>query len=274
VGLAVLAVVGLLALAILVSVPWLPSGGQSVSAAVRNWFARAPRAALLVTTDSDCDWQFDGKPRGRLRANESSTLATGFGQHLLEATTSDGKDELRVVAELHKTEQQVAAIEWGPIRQARLDREAEERRGEELRKAAAEALRRKREWESRSWYGPTSGLTWAYEDIGRGLDYLGAEEYCTGFRGGGYADWRLPTLFELQSVFGATRDPSVRGPFRVGGSLWIDMWHGAPLYSYPRAYDPPQEAEREGPAGTQGTIVRVSPDTKLQALCVRGPGSR
>jgi hypothetical protein len=266
VGLAVLAVVGLLALTVLVSVPWLPSGGQSVSAAVRNWFARAPRAELLVTTDSDCDWRFDGKPRGRLRANESSTLATGFGQHLLEATTSDGKDELRVVVELHRTEQQVAAIEWGPIRQARLEQAEDERRAEELRKAAAlkaeAALKQKREWESRSWLDSTSGLTWAYKDIGRDLGHSQAEKYCAGFGGGGYSDWRLPTVDELQLVFESS---SGRRPFQVRGSLWARKYW-APL-NRDRAYEPPQ---RLGEEAVQGGARGASPDTKLQALCVRG----
>jgi hypothetical protein len=266
VGLTVLAVVGLLALTVLVSVPWLPSGGQSVSAAVRNWFARAPRAALLVTTDSDCDWQFDGKPRGRLRANESSMLKTGFGQHLLEATTSDGQEELRVVVELHKTEQQVAAIEWGSIRQARLEREAEERRAEATRKAAAEALRQKREWESISWYDSTSGLTWAYGAIGRDLAYSQAEEYCTGFRGGGYSDWRLPTAHEMDHAFSPAGG---RGPLRVGGSLWTRYRGVLPDYL---AYDPLQFVEDGVVKG--GFASAAAPSRKLQALCVREPGSR
>jgi hypothetical protein len=250
VGLVALATIVLFGLTIIVSVPWLPSGGQSVSAAVKNWFAPAPHATLLVTTDLDCDWKLDGKPRGLLRANESSTLATGFGQHLLEATTPDGKDELRVVVELHKTEQQVAAIVLEPIRQARVEREEAQRRAEQK---AEEALRQKREWASRgSWLDTASGLNWANKNIVDDLDYRQAEKYCADFRGGGHADWRLPSGEELRSVHRPR-------PLQVGGPLWT---FGDSSYS-------------DNPVYTRTDGIRAAPSsTKAQALCVRQANSR
>jgi hypothetical protein len=275
VGLVALATIVLFGLTIIVSVPWLPSGGQSVSAAVKNWFARAPRATLLVTTDLDCDWKFDGKPRGRLRANESSTLVTGFGQHLLEATTTDGKDELRVVVELHKTEQQVAAIVLQPVQQVRVEREeaqrrAEQRRAEDLRKAEA-ALRQKREWELHPWLDSTSRLTFAY--IGHDLDFTQAEKYCADLRLGGNTNWRLPAYNELRHLFGSvTSDLSLhpRSPFPVGGSLWTlagDSMSGA-------AYDTPQKVSSENGVSIHDGMRRVAARTKLQALCVREANPR
>ena len=39
-----------------------------------------------------------------------------------------------------------------------------------------------------------TGLMWASKDDGKGLDEKGAMEYCKNYRGGGYSDWRMPSL--------------------------------------------------------------------------------
>ncbi len=47
----------------------------------------------------------------------------------------------------------------------------------------------------------TPGLMWAAEDNGEDIDWKDAKRYCDDFEGGGYKDWRMPTLDELESLY-------------------------------------------------------------------------
>ena len=51
-----------------------------------------------------------------------------------------------------------------------------------------------------------TGLTWASKDDGKGLNEKDAVEYCQNYKGGGYNDWRMPSLEELKTIF----DPLTR----------------------------------------------------------------
>jgi hypothetical protein len=46
-----------------------------------------------------------------------------------------------------------------------------------------------------------TNLMWAAEDNGEDIDWKWAERYCLVFTGGGYTDWRLPTINELRSLY-------------------------------------------------------------------------
>jgi len=48
-----------------------------------------------------------------------------------------------------------------------------------------------------------TNLMWAATDNGAHIDWKGAKSYCENYRGGGYADWRMPTLDELGSLYDA-----------------------------------------------------------------------
>jgi hypothetical protein len=45
-----------------------------------------------------------------------------------------------------------------------------------------------------------SRLMWTNKDNGKQLSWLGAKEYCSTLRLGGYADWRLPSVDELNQI--------------------------------------------------------------------------
>ena len=47
-----------------------------------------------------------------------------------------------------------------------------------------------------------TGLMWASEDNGRNISWRAAKRYCEKYEGGGYEDWRVPTLDELASLYG------------------------------------------------------------------------
>jgi len=44
------------------------------------------------------------------------------------------------------------------------------------------------------------GLMWAPKDNGEDINWFAAQEYCRAYSAGGYSDWRLPTVKELQSL--------------------------------------------------------------------------
>ncbi|MEI6313353.1 MAG: DUF1566 domain-containing protein [Syntrophus sp. (in: bacteria)] len=44
-------------------------------------------------------------------------------------------------------------------------------------------------------------LLWAAKDNGSNINWANAEAYCENYRGGGYTEWRMPTLDELESLY-------------------------------------------------------------------------
>ena len=46
-----------------------------------------------------------------------------------------------------------------------------------------------------------TGLMWAAKDNGSDIEWPGAKRYCENYRGGGYTDWRMPTLDELAGLY-------------------------------------------------------------------------
>jgi len=70
------------------------------------------------------------------------------------------------------------------------------------------------------WTDPDTGLTWTKSDNGTDVDWNQANAYCSNLRLGGYTDWRLPTIDELQGIY----DPSIDipGKWSTGEA---DTWH-------------------------------------------------
>ena len=46
-----------------------------------------------------------------------------------------------------------------------------------------------------------TNLMWAAKDNGKDIDWYDANRYCENYRGGGYTDWRMPTLDELAGLY-------------------------------------------------------------------------
>ena len=73
-----------------------------------------------------------------------------------------------------------------------------------------------------SWVAPATGLMWAGEDNGRNINWREATKYCRDLRLGGYADWRLATIEELEGVY----DKMANAPGRAGkDGKEASTWH-------------------------------------------------
>ncbi|MCE5212399.1 MAG: DUF1566 domain-containing protein [Deltaproteobacteria bacterium] len=46
-----------------------------------------------------------------------------------------------------------------------------------------------------------TNLMWAAKDNGSNINWYNAKTYCENYRGGGYTDWRMPTLDELEGLY-------------------------------------------------------------------------
>jgi hypothetical protein len=72
------------------------------------------------------------------------------------------------------------------------------------------------------WTDPSTGLMWAGKDNGNDVNWHDAVKYCRDLRLGGYSDWRLPTLVELEGIY----DRSTDAPGRAGpGKGRAFSWH-------------------------------------------------
>jgi len=50
-----------------------------------------------------------------------------------------------------------------------------------------------------------TNLMWAAKDNGSNINWENAKSYCENYRGGGYTDWRMPTLDELAGLYDSNK---------------------------------------------------------------------
>jgi hypothetical protein len=111
------------------------------------------------------------------------------------------------------------------------------------------------------WTDPQTNRVWAVSDNGSGISLSQANRYCGDTAIGGFRDWTLPTIDELQQLFdpAAERDGRhIRGPIKLTGWEWSST---------------PGQQEGEGWVLDFGDGARASVaagDSGLnRALCVR-----
>ena len=46
-----------------------------------------------------------------------------------------------------------------------------------------------------------TGLMWAAKDNGKDINWKNAKKYCENYQGGGYSDWRMPAIDELEELY-------------------------------------------------------------------------
>ena len=111
-----------------------------------------------------------------------------------------------------------------------------------------------------TWIDPNTHLMWTAADNGSGLSWLQAQRYCRDLAAGGFHNWRLPAIDELQGLVGAPSQNTyrIKAPIKLTGWQWSST---------------PGKQEGEGWAldfGDGGRASVAAGDSGLnRALCVR-----
>jgi hypothetical protein len=113
------------------------------------------------------------------------------------------------------------------------------------------------------WIDPDTHLVWTAADNGSGLSWRQAVRYCRQLTLGGFKDWSLPSIDDLQGLFGGQENQvgfHTRGPIKLTGWQWSAT---------------PGKQDGEGWAfdfGDGGRASVADGDSGLnRALCVRHP---
>lgn len=140
-------------------------------------YADPPRAAgeLEITTDVDSLLALDGKPIGGLEAGATVVLRLEKGKHEIRASSVGGSVFYQGEIEISKAEKEQVAI----AAPAKMILHLQNRTVEDLE----------------------SGLMWPVTDNGADITQEAAQEHCETSVHGGHADWRLPSIYELETIY-------------------------------------------------------------------------
>jgi hypothetical protein len=112
------------------------------------------------------------------------------------------------------------------------------------------------------WTDPTTGLMWATMENGEDVNWREANRYSQSLRLGGYSDWRLPTIDELEGIYepdGKVGSRNTKGGIKVDGSQWSrtgKMFLWAWVFNFTR--------------GERRAVIRTD-ELDNRVLCVRRP---
>jgi hypothetical protein len=132
------------------------------------------------------------------------------------------------------------------------------------------------------WIDPSTKLIWAAKDNGQDVTWHKAMKYCRDLRLGGYSDWRLASVGELQGIYDKDANaPGLAGPdhgpstWHVKGNLFLtgNQWssersnddRGHPS-AYAWYFDFNGGKSNDQPSGFPYS------SSFMRGLCVRGPG--
>ena len=191
-------------------------------------------ASLVVISDRDCNWKLDGVEQSRLSADDARVIKTIVGNHLIQATSLDGRAKWQAAVTVDSLAQKKVKI---PLSDER-----------------------------RFWSDPATGLTWAKRDNGSDATWSQANEYCRNLRLGARSGWRLPSIEELSGIFDQTR-VGQQGLHPKGGIRlsWPGVW------SSTQGNDSEKKLAFSFYNGTRDSS-KLGPSHFNRALCVRGSG--
>jgi WD40 repeat protein len=127
------------------------------------------------------------------------------------------------------------------------------------------------------WTDSETNLSWTETDNGKSVNWEEASQYCGDLRLGGFSDWRLPTIQELQTILSATRRSSQLDDDLVPGikpSLNLDnviLWSDSKKET-DAAWTLETSSYRRGYSRVQysGARTNLRSSISMRALCTRG----
>lgn len=143
-----------------------------------------PYASLLVTADAPCNVYVNGVYKGAIESVDEPLEIEVFDPTILLAGSSSDVTGARFdmeeddALELEENEVREFAL---PILEAIVDFRALERR-------------------QKVWRDLDHGLMWPKRDNATNVTWAKAETFCEELETGGYTNWRLPTIVELESI--------------------------------------------------------------------------
>jgi hypothetical protein len=116
------------------------------------------------------------------------------------------------------------------------------------------------------WQDPATHITWVASDNGSGVSWSQAAYYCRALSLGGYHDWTLPSIEDLQGLVGASANSS---GFRIVGPIKLTGWQ----WSSSLGVEPGEAWALDFGDGGRASVV--TGDSGLnRALCRRAPSER
>ncbi|MBK9376150.1 MAG: DUF1566 domain-containing protein [Holophagales bacterium] len=186
------------------------AGGQWVPPTVP-----ASRAFLLIYADAPCRVEVNGEEKGQ--AGEGGPLKVGaeLGQNVVKATSLDAGGAWQKVVEVKGFGQVVVNVELAKDIAERKQAAAQAVAAQRQHAIAAQQLELAQQ--RGYWTDPSTGLMWAMTDNGSDVDWKEADSYCRAFGVGGYSDWRLAKIGELEGLYDASRgvDYRIKWPLTV-----------------------------------------------------------
>jgi hypothetical protein len=110
----------------------------------------------------------------------------------------------------------------------------------------------------RTYVDPETGLMWTIRDNGSDVTWPQANDYAQQLRFGGYADWRLPTIDELEELRQSDSEGGIRPPFKVHALMWSSTKSGPDHALFYNFW-----------LGAQGTLPLEGSASPCRAFCVR-----
>jgi hypothetical protein len=236
----------------------------------------------------------DGDDKGTLKSDQLKKVDVKLGEHLVEADSLEGGFHWEKTVTLKEAGQIIVktdllgvkqAAEDAKIRQAAQEQEAIRQRAAQeqeaarlkafqeqeaarqkalLEQKAALQLKREAELAALLRVDPSSGLMWAPADNGYDVTVKQAMSFCADLRLGGFRDWRLPTIEELQRIYDPSATPGsdhVKGKIELTGVPWSSTPAREPGFTV-FLYFGDNAGFTSHPSGDS---------TRFRALCVRRP---
>jgi hypothetical protein len=199
-------------------------------------------AALTLSADAPATLEIDGAVVGPIVPGKVVRVPLPAGEHQLVFTPPQGEPLRRLIFIASSGPNEFAA----PLREHLLAAQVEKQG---------------------YWSDERTGKTWAAADNGSGVTVSQARAYCRQLTTGGFHDWRLPEIDELQPLFrrGEADDRGYRlvAPLKLSGWAWSATQGNEPAENW--ALDLGDGARASVAAGDAGLN---------RALCVRSAGAR